>query len=155
MQITILNLVDSDVDILSRQLQKEVSSYVLDQDSPLSRFEPASKTVALFVIEFLLQQSLEPDPIMKLSKVIGFGGHTTSQVCITLLYNVMYMQEFLPYTVKPPNKGHFGSGDFVLYLEALLWWEVRIIIVSTRVIPIRAVASVLYIEVVLWWEGPL
>ena len=37
-------------------------------------------------------------------------------------------------TVKPPNKGHFGSGDFVLYLEAVLWWEVRITILSTRVI---------------------
>ena len=58
-------------------------------------------------------------------------------------------------TMEPPNKGHFGSGDFVLSLEAVLWWEVRITIVSTRVIPIGAVASVLYIEVVLWWEGPL
>ena len=58
-------------------------------------------------------------------------------------------------TVEPPNKGHFGSGDFVLYLEAVLWWEVRITIVSIRVIPIGAAASVLYIEVVLWWEGPL
>ena len=27
--------------------------------------------------------------------------------------------------------------------------------ISTRVIPIGAVASVLYIEVVLWWEDPL
>ena len=59
------------------------------------------------------------------------------------------------HTVEPPNKGHFGSGDFVLYLEAVLWWEVRITTVSTRVIPISAIASVLYIEVVLWWEGPL
>ena len=58
-------------------------------------------------------------------------------------------------TVERPNKGHFGSGDFVLYLEVILWWEVRITVVSTRVIPIGAVASVLYIEVVLWWEGPL
>ena len=58
-------------------------------------------------------------------------------------------------TVEPPNKGHFGGGDFVLYLEAVLWWEVRITTVSTRVIPIGAIASVLYIEVVLWWEGPL
>ena len=58
-------------------------------------------------------------------------------------------------TVEPPNKGHFGSGYFVLYLEAVLWWEVRITIVGTRVIPIGAIASVLYIEVVLWWEGPL
>ena len=56
--------------------------------------------------------------------------------------------------MEPPNKGHFGR-DFVLYLEAVLWWEVRITIVSTRVIPIGALASVLYIEVVLWWEGPL
>ena len=59
------------------------------------------------------------------------------------------------YTVEPPNKGHFGGGDFVLYLEAVLWWEVRIIIASTIIISIGAVASVLYIEVVLWWEGPL
>ena len=58
-------------------------------------------------------------------------------------------------TVEPPNKGHFGSGHFVLYLETVLWWEVRIAIVSTRVIQIGAVASVLYIEVALWWEGPL
>ena len=58
-------------------------------------------------------------------------------------------------TVEPLNKGYFGSGDFVLYLEAVLWWEVPITIVSTRVIPIGAVASVLYIEVVLWWESPL
>ena len=58
-------------------------------------------------------------------------------------------------TVEPPNKGHFGSGDFVLNIEAVLWWEVRITIVSTRVILIGAVASVLYAEVVLWWEGPL
>ena len=53
------------------------------------------------------------------------------------------------------NKGHFGSIDFVLYLEAVLSWEVRITIVCTRVIPIGDVASVLYTEVVLWWEGPL
>ena len=25
------------------------------------------------------------------------------------------------YTVEPPNKGHFGSGDFVFYLEVVLW----------------------------------
>ena len=58
-------------------------------------------------------------------------------------------------TVEPPNKGHFGSGDVVLYLEAVLWWEVRITIVSTSVITIGAVASVLYLEVVLSWKGPL
>ena len=40
-------------------------------------------------------------------------------------------------------------------LEAVLWWEVPITIVSTIVISIGAVASVLYMEVVLWWEGPL
>ena len=27
------------------------------------------------------------------------------------------------YTVEPPNKGHFGSGDFVRYSEVVLWWE--------------------------------
>ena len=58
-------------------------------------------------------------------------------------------------TVEPLNKGHFGSGDFVLYLEAVLWWEVRIIIASAIIISIGAIAGVLYIEVVLWWEGPL
>ena len=31
------------------------------------------------------------------------------------------------YTVEPPNKGHFGSTAFVLYLEAVLRWEVQII----------------------------
>ena len=30
------------------------------------------------------------------------------------------------YTVEPPNKGHFGSGAFVLYSEVVLWWEVRL-----------------------------
>ena len=49
----------------------------------------------------------------------------------------------------------FGSATFVLYSEAVLWWDVRIIIVSTIIILIGAIASVLYIEVVLWWEGPL
>ena len=44
-------------------------------------------------------------------------------------------------TVEPPNEGHFGSGDFVLYLEAVLWWEVPITIVSTRVISIRPMHS--------------
>ena len=29
-------------------------------------------------------------------------------------------------TVDPPNKGHFGDVAFVLYWEAVLWWEVRI-----------------------------
>ena len=38
----------------------------------------------------ILLQSLEPDPIMKLSKVIGFGGHTTSQVQCTV-YICMYI----------------------------------------------------------------
>ena len=28
-------------------------------------------------------------------------------------------------TVEPPNKGHFGSASFVLYSEAVLWWEVQ------------------------------
>ena len=59
------------------------------------------------------------------------------------------------YTVKPLNKGHFGGVTFVLYWEAVLWWEVQITIVSTRVMSIGAIASVLYTEVVLWWEGPL
>ena len=59
------------------------------------------------------------------------------------------------YTVEPPNKGHFGSMVFVLYWEAVLWWEVRITTESTRVMSIGAIASVLYTEVVLWWEGPL
>ena len=49
------------------------------------------------------------------------------------------------YTVEPPNKGHFGSGEFVLYWEAVLWQEVRL--TSNR-------CSVLYVEVILWWEGP-
>ena len=55
------------------------------------------------------------------------------------------------------NKGHFGSVAFGLYWEVVLWWEVRITIVSTRVhvMSIGAIASVLYTEVVLWWEGPL
>ena len=26
-------------------------------------------------------------------------------------------------TVEPPNKEHFGSGAFVLYIEDVLWWE--------------------------------
>ena len=59
------------------------------------------------------------------------------------------------YTVEPPNKGHFGRATFVLYSEAVFWREVRIIIKSTIIISIGAIASALYIEVVLWWEGPL
>ena len=53
-------------------------------------------------------------------------------------------------------KGTLGAEilSFIWRLT-ILWWEVRITIVSTRVIPIGAVASVLYIEVVLWWEGSL
>ena len=39
--------------------------------------------------------------------------------------------------------------------EAVLWWEVQIIIVSTINISIGAIANILYLEVVLWWEGPL
>jgi len=30
-----------------------------------------------------------------------------------------------PATVEPPNKRHFGSRAFVLFLEVVLWWEVR------------------------------
>ena len=30
------------------------------------------------------------------------------------------------YTVKPPNKGHFGSKASVLYTEVVFWWEVRL-----------------------------
>ena len=58
-------------------------------------------------------------------------------------------------TVEPPNKGHFGRATFVLYSEAVLWWDIQIMIESTIIISIGAIASVLYIEVVLWWEGPL
>ena len=71
------------------------------------------------------------------------------------LCQLPFNSEFSLYTVEPPNKGHFGSRAFVLYSEVVLWWEVRITIVSTIVISIGAVASVLYMEVVLWWEGPL
>ena len=49
--------------------------------------------------------------------------------------------------MEPLNKGHFGSGAFALYLEAVLWWEVRITIASTIVISIGAIAGVLYISV--------
>ena len=69
-----------------------------------------------------------------------------------VIYTNPQLSVCLTYTVEPPNKGHFGSATFVLYMEAVLWWEVRIIIVR---ISIGAIASVLYIEVVLWWEGPL
>ena len=58
-------------------------------------------------------------------------------------------------TVEPPNKGHFGSATFALHLEAVLWWQVRIITVSTIIISIGAIAHVLYIEVVLWWGGSI
>ena len=44
-------------------------------------------------------------------------------------------------TVEPPNKGHFGSMAFVLYWEAVLWWEVRTTTESTRVMPIGAIYS--------------
>ena len=54
-------------------------------------------------------------------------------------------------TVKPLNKGHFGSMAFLLYSEVVLWWEVEI----TIVISIGVIASVLCIEDVHWWEGPL
>ena len=58
-------------------------------------------------------------------------------------------------TVEPQNEGQFGSETFVLYSEAVLWWEAQIIIESTIIMSIGAIAGVLYIEVVLWWEGPL
>ena len=29
---------------------------------------------------YMCTQSLQPDPIMRLKRVVGFGGHTTSQV---------------------------------------------------------------------------
>ena len=59
-----------------------------------------------------------------------------------------------------PNKGHFGSRDFVPYLETVLWWEIQInvyslVIINTIAISTSAIASVLCAEVVLWWEGPL
>ena len=38
----------------------------------------------------------------------------------TLQTIVMHM---LDYTVEPPNKGHFGSGPFVLYSEVVPWSE--------------------------------
>ena len=47
-----------------------------------------------------------------------------------------------------------SGAAFVLYSEAVLWWEVQYT-VSTVVISINAIARVLCIEVVLWWEGPL
>ena len=65
----------------------------------------------------------------------------------TVIGLMMILTNFISITVEPSNEGHLGSGDFVFYLEAVLWWEVRITIVSTRVIPISAVASVLYIKV--------
>ena len=47
-----------------------------------------------------------------------------------ILYSIVsYIDDRLPtltITVEPPNKGHFGSGAFVLYSEVVLWWEVQI-----------------------------
>ena len=79
----------------------------------------------------------------------GAGKYTFDVGCHQ---NGDYVIESQVCTVEPPNKGHFGSRAFVLYLEAVLWWEVRITIVSTI---IGVIASVLCMEVVLWWEGPL
>ena len=42
-------------------------------------------------------------------------------ICMQLLLGPT---KSIMYTVEPPNKGLFESGDFVLYLEAVLWWEV-------------------------------
>ena len=43
------------------------------------------------------------------------------------------------------------GGWLVLYLEAVLWWEIRM---GTIIISIGVIASVLYLDVVLWREGP-
>ena len=74
---------------------------------------------------------------------------------LTSMRNTNIQGDSVSCAVEPPNKGHFESATFVLYLEAVLWWEVQIITVRTIIISIGAIAHVLYIEVVLWWEGPL
>ena len=32
------------------------------------------------------------------------------------------------YTVEPPNKGHYGAGNFVLCREVVLFSEVQIVL---------------------------
>ena len=61
----------------------------------------------------------------------------------------MYNYKQLESTVVSLNNRHFGSMAFVLYWEAVLWWEVQITVVRTRVKSIGETTSVLYTEVVL------
>ena len=59
--------------------------------------------------------------------------------------------------MEPPNKGHFVSGGFSPYSEAVLCMVggLNRMYINTMVISMGATAGVLYIEVVLWWEAPL
>ena len=106
--------------------------------------ENAVDDTIYYLGEALRKGGIELDVFLKVSQVprCSVSGCTT-------------IHPLTHITVEPLNKGHFGSASFVLYLEAVLWWEVRIIIVSTTIISISAIAGVLYLEVVLWWEGPL
>ena len=52
--------------------------------------------------------------------------HVLTLGCMALVIMRQASSCMIIYTVEPPNKGHFGSGAFVLYSEAVLWWEVQI-----------------------------
>ena len=49
--------------------------------------------------------------------------------CTTFDGSMAYAQNKVhTYTVEPPNKGHFGTGNFVLCREVVLFSEVQIVL---------------------------
>ena len=88
------------------------------------------------------------DPVYRLHglNVTGVFTFEVAHFSCTRVTGTMYnglTKGFVLNTVEPPNKGHFESEPIVLYSEAVLWWEVQIIIESTIIISIGAIASVL------------
>ena len=89
--------------------------------------------------------------LLKQFWVVSTGKNFHFSLFLSLWISEYFFRESSPcmntccliHTVEPPNKGHFGSTTFVLYLEAVLWWEVWIIIASTMIISICAIAGVL------------
>ena len=67
--------------------------------------------------------------ISKLSTLCPHYSRSLSAPFPQHLHNLsaLFSQYFrIVTTVEPPNKGHFGSGAFVLCVEIVLWWKVRL-----------------------------
>ncbi len=88
----------------------------------------------IILVSFLATIMVDHLPLFANVNLIASSSSFMSLQLLTSAPTEASAPVVLSFTLEPPNKGHFGSRHFVLYREAVLWWEVK---KSIQVVPWR------------------